>query len=288
MPCPRCRGGEGDDILAISDLNFARLVGGNGSDTLRLDATGLTLDLIATHDNRITGIEIIDITGSGSNTLTLNLLEVLNLSDTSNTLTVIGDADDSLRLGPATGWIPTHTEMIGPDTFDVYTQGAATLKVAQEIQILIDGDLSGDRFVGIEDLNLVLGNWNQAVAADDLATGDASGDGFVGIEDLNIVLGNWNATLLRPAIEGDLNSDGFVGIEDLNTVLGSWNQNVTPGDLLAGDPSGDGFVGIEDLNTVLGNWNAGTPPSGSDVVIPEPSTLLLLAAGGAVLVRRQV
>ena len=56
----------------------------------------------------------------------------------------------------------------------------------------LDGDLDGDGFVGIDDLNLVLGNWNQSVPpANPLA--DPSGDGFVGIDDLNLVLGNWNA-----------------------------------------------------------------------------------------------
>lgn len=52
-------------------------------------------------------------------------------------------------------------------------------------------DLNGDGFVGIDDLNIVLGNWNQNVPpANPLA--DPSGDGFVGIDDLNEVLGNWN------------------------------------------------------------------------------------------------
>jgi len=54
------------------------------------------------------------------------------------------------------------------------------------------GDLDGDGFVGINDLNIVLGAWNQNVPpANPLA--DPSGDGFVGIDDLNEVLGNWNA-----------------------------------------------------------------------------------------------
>jgi len=56
----------------------------------------------------------------------------------------------------------------------------------------IPGDLDGDGFIGIADLNVVLGNWNQSVPpANPLA--DPSGDGFVGIDDMNIVLGNWNA-----------------------------------------------------------------------------------------------
>ncbi len=57
---------------------------------------------------------------------------------------------------------------------------------------LIAGDLNGDGFVGVEDLNLVLGAWNQNVTPGDLLSGDPSEDGFVGIEDLNTVLGNWN------------------------------------------------------------------------------------------------
>ncbi len=56
----------------------------------------------------------------------------------------------------------------------------------------IEGDLNGDGFVGIDDLGIVLSNWNQNVPpADPLA--DPSGDNFVGIDDLNLVLANWNA-----------------------------------------------------------------------------------------------
>ncbi|MEZ6193957.1 MAG: carbohydrate-binding domain-containing protein [Phycisphaerales bacterium] len=56
----------------------------------------------------------------------------------------------------------------------------------------LQGDLNGDGFVGIADLNIVLTNWNLAVTAGDPLQGDPSGDGFVGIQDLNTVLGNWN------------------------------------------------------------------------------------------------
>ncbi len=60
----------------------------------------------------------------------------------------------------------------------------------------LEGDLDADGFVGIADLNIVLGNWNRDVTPGDPLLGDASGDGFVGIEDLNTVLGNWNAGTL--------------------------------------------------------------------------------------------
>lgn len=127
------------------------------------------------------------------------------------------------------------------------------------------GDLTGDGFVGIEDLSIVLGNWNQTVPVGDQSQGDSSGDGFVGIEDLNAVLGNWNATLPDPVVEGDLTGDGFVGIEDLNLILGNWNTDGSAD--TRSDPTGDNFVGIEDLNLVLGNWNAGTPPTSSELTL---------------------
>jgi hypothetical protein len=86
------------------------------------------------------------------------------------------------------------------------------------------------------------------------------------------------AAPLPPPLLGDVNVDGFVGIFDLNVILGNWNQAVPVGSRSHGDiyGSGDGFVGIEDLNLVLGNWNAGTPPG---TAVPEPATLLILAAG---------
>jgi hypothetical protein len=60
-------------------------------------------------------------------------------------------------------------------------------------------------------------------------SGDLDGDGFVGIADLNIVLGNWNATVTPgDQLQGDTSGDGFVGIEDLNTVLGTWNNGTPP------------------------------------------------------------
>jgi len=56
----------------------------------------------------------------------------------------------------------------------------------------LDGDLNGDGFVGLDDLDIILQNWNQNVPpANPLA--DPSGDGFVGLADLDILLNNWNA-----------------------------------------------------------------------------------------------
>jgi endonuclease I len=72
------------------------------------------------------------------------------------------------------------------------TNQVLTLQLLGEVAGTLTGDLDGDGFVGINDLNLVLGNWNQNVPPAD-PSADPSGDGFIGIEDLNTVLGNWNA-----------------------------------------------------------------------------------------------
>ncbi len=120
-------GGQGNDVLAINDLTFKRVVGGTGSDTLRLDGSNLSLNLTTLRDNRILGIEQIDITGSGNNTLTLSYREVLNISDESNTLIVRRNAGDTVNIG--SGWTQGADETIGIEVFNVYTQGAATLKV---------------------------------------------------------------------------------------------------------------------------------------------------------------
>ena len=63
--------------------------------------------------------------------------------------------------------------------------------VAGDVGSALIGDLDGDGFVGINDLNIILGDWNLNVPPADPAA-DPSGDNFVGIEDLNQVLGNWN------------------------------------------------------------------------------------------------
>ena len=56
----------------------------------------------------------------------------------------------------------------------------------------IKGDLDGDGFVGLNDLDIILNNWNQTIPPGN-PLADPSGDGYVGLKDLDIVLNNWNA-----------------------------------------------------------------------------------------------
>ena len=78
----------------------------------------------------------------------------------------------------------------GPGEF--FDIGRIYLTYDNPLAVALIGDLDGDGFVGINDLNIILANWNQSVPPGN-ALADPSGDGFVGIDDLNTVLGNWNA-----------------------------------------------------------------------------------------------
>jgi hypothetical protein len=166
-------GAEGDDVLAVSDTAFRRVAGGRGFDTLRLDGAGLTLSLTNIPDNRLTGIEQIDIGGTGSNTLTVSRREVLNLSGHSNTLLVRGNTDDTVNLGA--GWAGAGLEVIGSDTFKVFRQGAATVKVQCEIVVPAAPAM----------LSVLAANGTSGVTLDGAASGDFSGEAVAGAGDVN-------------------------------------------------------------------------------------------------------
>ena len=168
-------GGQGNDTLTVLDMSFRRITGGRGIDTLRLDASGTTLDLTTIADNRIVDIEQIDITGNGPNSLVLNQGELLNLSSHSNTLVVRRGSDDTVDFG--NGWTKQADQFDYGRRFEVFTQGAATLKVEVPFTPLppvIDAaDLSGDTGTTIGPTTPG-GDSNRSVHA----AGDVNGDGF--------------------------------------------------------------------------------------------------------------
>ncbi len=58
--------------------------------------------------------------------------------------------------------------------------------------------------------------------------GDLDGDGYVGLSDLDIVLLSWNTTVTPGSIPADANDDGYVGLDDLDIVLNNWNESTPP------------------------------------------------------------
>jgi hypothetical protein len=98
----------------------------------------------------------------------------------------------SFDTSTAGSFSATYTLNLSDQDLPGATNQVLTLQLLGVVTAVLAGDLNSDGFVGIEDLNIVLGNWNQSVPPGD-PLADPSGDGFVGIEDLNTVLGNWNA-----------------------------------------------------------------------------------------------
>jgi len=126
------RGGAGNDRLAISETGFLSVHGGRGIDTLALSGSGLTLDLTTTPHPRIDSVEVIDLTGTGDNSLTLNRLAVQNLTevraDGVATVRITGNAGDTVSLSDS-GWTQGSDLTEGAVTYASYTNGNARVLV---------------------------------------------------------------------------------------------------------------------------------------------------------------
>jgi Ca2+-binding RTX toxin-like protein len=121
-------GGAGKDKITW-DKADARVDGGGGSGDILV--LGVTLNVTKLANNKLLGIERVDMTGKGNDSLILNKAEVLDLSAQSNTLTVLGNAGDKVDLRGA-GWSLTGTA----GGFETWKNGAAIVKVETELTVL--------------------------------------------------------------------------------------------------------------------------------------------------------
>ena len=177
--------GEGNDSISVGDLNFRRISGGNGIDTLRFSFA--TADLTTLPNSRISGIERIDLLGTVATTLTLNHRTVLQLSDESNQVIIDARPNDNVNLG--TGWtiLPAADE-----NYVTYFQGHARALLTPPI-----GDSTRDGVFNSSDLIQVL---QIAEYEDDIpgnstfADGDWNGDGDFNSTDLLLAFQEGNYT----------------------------------------------------------------------------------------------
>ncbi|MDR2154162.1 MAG: Ig-like domain-containing protein [Burkholderiaceae bacterium] len=122
-------GTVGDDRFEISDTDTP-VHGGEGFDTLALLGAGLTLDFTLLDQGAVTGIERIDLSGSGDNTLKLSLEDLLDITDFTTAegypqLNIEGDAGDVVQLVQADGFADSGADQtIGGVSFDVWNAGA--------------------------------------------------------------------------------------------------------------------------------------------------------------------
>ncbi len=119
--------GAGNDYIRILGDDFELVDGGLGNDTLGLAGSNFNLDLSGVID-KIHGIETIALYGVGDNTLTLTAQDVIDLSDSTNTLKVKGNAGDSV-LGLSSGWVDGGVQ----GNFHSYTQGEAVVLIGVDV-----------------------------------------------------------------------------------------------------------------------------------------------------------
>jgi VCBS repeat-containing protein len=88
--------GSGDDMLHIDTKNFSPVRMGDGYDTIHLSQQGRSFD----HQDavKLENVEAIDTTGYGTNNVSLSIHDVLNMTDSDNRLTIIGDEGDTVTL----------------------------------------------------------------------------------------------------------------------------------------------------------------------------------------------
>ncbi|UMO88519.1 Ig-like domain-containing protein [Pectobacterium sp. PL64] len=114
-------GGEGDDLITLSTLDFTQIDGGNGIDTLVLDGTELNLDLTEL-GLKIDNVEIFDLGQNGTNSITLDLDRALNVTDhPEDDLLIVGGEGNQVNLIPGEGaWSTVGQRDIDGQRFDVY------------------------------------------------------------------------------------------------------------------------------------------------------------------------
>jgi Ca2+-binding RTX toxin-like protein len=123
-------GGAGDDKIT-TDLNFKRIVGGDGLDIVQF--TDATVDLTQVEGYRLEGIEVIGVDGNGAQTVTLDTAAIRNISDEFHDfgdagMAVYGDSSDHLVL------IGDYVRTPGDELFyDIRGSGAERLIELEQI-----------------------------------------------------------------------------------------------------------------------------------------------------------
>ncbi|NIE61140.1 MULTISPECIES: Ig-like domain-containing protein [unclassified Burkholderia] len=137
-------GGNADTVFTVGNVSYfsqsgTGVHGGAGIDTLKLTGANQFLDVTKLNSSmteKITGIEIIDITGSGDNTLKLSMKDVLNLghenlfrADGHTQLMVNGNAGDRVQLSGMDGldggnWTSQGMVAINGQAYALYENAA--------------------------------------------------------------------------------------------------------------------------------------------------------------------
>ena len=148
------RGGAGDDSMSIADATFVDIDGGSGSDTLALSGSGITLNLTTTGTAPISSVEVIDLTGSGNNTLTLDAQAVFDLTEERQAgetiVRIDGNSGDAVN---ANGFTANGAVTINSVTYNVYEDGNAIIQVQNGVTVNLGGQQTKPRMLRVQFLS---------------------------------------------------------------------------------------------------------------------------------------
>jgi len=112
------------------------------------------------------------------------------------------NASDPGTTGAAGTYTVAHLTVVGTTGgyINGYSAGTSgnTAQTFANLYLPIQGDVNLDHLVNQNDLNVVLGNWQNTVGVG-YATGDVNLDGIVNQNDLNQILGAWQNSINAPA-----------------------------------------------------------------------------------------
>ena len=132
-------GTDGDDVLHVDSADLLHIDGGEGLDALSLDGAGITLDFALIADDAVESVERIDLTGSGDNSLSIALADVLDMSgEVSNgvtTLTVNGDAGDVVSVADFGDWAQQADAVVEGADYHVFTNEFGRLLVEDNVTV---------------------------------------------------------------------------------------------------------------------------------------------------------
>lgn len=138
-------GGAGNDIIKVTALSFKAIDGGMGKDTLVLDAQNLNLDLNVVK-SKLTGIEKIDLSARGNNTLSLGYGDVQRLGDMNMLIddgktqfAVLGDNTDKVVLRNPAGlfWSDAGRQTVEGVSYRIYTVGTGEIFLDDRLNVSI-------------------------------------------------------------------------------------------------------------------------------------------------------
>ena len=295
------RGGAGDDSIGVTSFDFADIDGGTGRDALVLEGSNLSLDLrdLGNAGNAgnagnvgVDSVEVVDLSGTGGNTLVLDARTVLELTEERAgglvTLDVLGGADDTVRLIQSADqpFVGAAQQTEDGTTYTVYRAGNVQVRVETGVQIQIP-----DSTVNLSTLDGTNGFTLNGIDGSDYSgisvssAGDVNGDGYddliIGAEGADPNGRNSGETYL---VYGGANAPGTTGelaLSDLDGtngfVLNGVDQSGNSGSSVssAGDVNGDGY---DDL--IIGA-NRGRPVRDGEVFLSAGQTYVVYGGASA-------